>query len=67
MTNALLVLALIATLAAALWLAFEGNAVFALPLVVVFAGLVRTLIRRSTRRGITPAEVEPPAHEDPRR
>jgi membrane protein implicated in regulation of membrane protease activity len=64
MTNILLGLAAIATLAASLWLAFENNAVVALPLAIVFAGLVRTLVRRSTRRGITPAEVAPPPHDD---
>ena len=64
MTSILLGIAAIATLAASIWLAFENNAVMALPLAVVFAGLVRTLVRRMTRRGITPAEVEPPPHED---
>jgi len=67
MTNALLVAAMLATLSAALWLAFEGNAVMALPLAVVFAGLLRFLVRRSGRRGITPAEVEPPSHDEPPR
>ncbi|MGE7469962.1 hypothetical protein ACQKLX_11005 [Bosea sp. NPDC003192] len=64
MTNLLLALAAVATLAASLWLAFENNAVMALPLAIVFAGLVRTLVRRSTRRGITPAEVAPTPHDD---
>lgn len=65
MTNILLVLALLATLWAAIWLAATGNAAMALPLVIVFAGLVRTLIRRwSGRRGITPAEVAPPSHDE---
>lgn len=64
MTNILLVVAMIATLAASIWLALEGSAVLALPLVIVFAGLVRTLVRRAGRRGITPAEVAPPPHDD---
>ncbi|CAN7466925.1 hypothetical protein [Bosea sp. LjRoot237] len=64
MTNILLILGIIATLAASLWLAFEDRAVLALPLVIVFAGLVRTLVRRSGRRGITPAELAPPPHDD---
>lgn len=64
MTSILLGIAAVATLAGSIWLAFENNAVMALPLAVVFAGLVRTLVRRMTRRGITPAEVEPPPHKD---
>lgn len=66
MTNALLVLAMVATLAVAIWLALEDNAALALPLVIVFAGLVRAMVRRTGRRGITPAEMEPPSHEDRR-
>ena len=64
MTSILLGLAAVATLAASIWLAFDNNAVMALPLAIVFAGLVRTLVRRTTRRGITPAEVAPPPHDD---
>lgn len=64
MTSILLGLAAMATLAASIWLAFENNAVMALPLAIVFAGLLRTLVRRTTRRGITPAEVAPPPHDD---
>lgn len=64
MTNILLILGIIATLAASLWLAFEDRAVLAPPLVIVLAGLVRTLVRRSGRRGITPAELAPPPHDD---
>lgn len=64
MTNILLIIGIVATLAAAIWLAFEDKAVLALPLVIVFAGLVRTLVRRLGRRGITPAEVAPPPHDD---
>ncbi|MCP4565219.1 MAG: hypothetical protein GY873_17540 [Bosea sp.] len=59
MTNILLIAGIIATLAASIWLALEGSAALALPLVIVFAGLVRTLVRRTGRRGITP-----PAHDD---
>lgn len=64
MTNILLIAGIIATLAASLWLALEGSAALALPLVIIFAGLVRTLVRRMGRRGITPAEVAPPSHDD---
>jgi len=66
MTNILLIAGIIATLAASIWLALEGNAALALPLVIVFAGLVRTLVRRTGRRGITPAEMAPPTHDDRR-
>ncbi|HEV2513079.1 hypothetical protein [Bosea sp. (in: a-proteobacteria)] len=52
MTNILLVVATIATLATSIWLALEGSAVLALPLVIVLAGLVRTLVRRAGRRGL---------------
>jgi membrane protein implicated in regulation of membrane protease activity len=66
MTNLLLVVAAIATLAGSIWLALEDSAALALPLVIVFAGLLRTIVRRFGRRGITPAEVAPPSHEEPR-
>lgn len=66
MTSLLLVTAAIATLAGSIWLALEGSAALALPLVIVFAGLVRTIVRRLGRRGITPAEVAPPSHDEPR-
>lgn len=61
-----LALSMLATVATALWLAFEGNAVMALPLVIVFAGLLRTFVRRSRRRGITPAEIAPHSPEQTR-
>jgi hypothetical protein len=64
MTNTWLILAMLGTFATAVWLAIDGYAVAALPLAVVFAGLLRFLIRRSGRRGITPAEIEPPPHDD---
>lgn len=54
MTNLLLVVAMIATLAASFRLALEGIAVLALPLVIIFAGL----------SGITPAEIALPPHDD---
>lgn len=66
MTNALLTLAMLVTVAAAIWLALEGNAVTALPLAVVCAGLLSFMVRRGRRRGITPAEIEPPRHDDTR-
>ncbi|MGX1790990.1 hypothetical protein ACWIGM_29860 [Bosea sp. NPDC055332] len=64
MTNILLAIGILATLAASIWLAFEDSAALAVPLVIVFAGLLRTLVRRLGRRGITPAEVAPPSHDD---
>ncbi len=64
MTSILLIAGIIATLAASIWLALEGSAALALPLVIIFAGLVRTLVRRTGRRGITPAEMAPPTHDD---
>jgi membrane protein implicated in regulation of membrane protease activity len=64
MTNILLIAGIIATLAASIWLALEGSAALALPLVIIFAGLVRTLVRRAGRRGITPAEMAPPTLDD---
>lgn len=57
MVTLFIALAMLATVATALWLAFDGNAVMALPLAIVFAGLLRTLVRRSRRLGITPAEI----------
>mgnify|MGYP001807912645 CR=1 FL=1 len=44
------ILALIGSIALTLWLAFSDGAIFALPLVVVIAGLVRHLIRLWTGR-----------------
>jgi membrane protein implicated in regulation of membrane protease activity len=64
MVTILLVIAMLATVATALWLAFEGNAVMALPLAIVFAGLLRAVVRRSRRRGITPGEIAPRGPED---
>ncbi|WP_332685178.1 hypothetical protein [Bosea sp. (in: a-proteobacteria)] len=66
MVTILLAVSMLATVATALWLAFEGNAVMALPLAVVLAGLLRTMVRRSRRRGITPAEIEPRSPEQMR-
>ena len=64
MTNILLIVGMVATFAASIWLALDDNAALALPLVIIFAGLLRTLVRRSGRRGITPAEVAAPPHDD---
>lgn len=65
MVTLFIALAMLATVATALWLTFDGNAVMALPLAIVFAGLLRTLVRRSRRLGITPAEIakRPPERE----
>lgn len=53
--------ALLGTMALALWLAFSDSAIFALPLVVVIAGLVRHLIRQWTGRRYRVADLERPA------
>lgn len=55
------ILALLGSIALALWLAFSDSAVFALPLVVVIAGLVRHLIRLWTGRRYRVADLERPA------
>lgn len=41
MTDVILALPAVATLAASIWLAFDNNAVMALPLAIVFAELAR--------------------------
>lgn len=40
----------------AVWLALDGNAVMALPLVVIVAALVRTLVRAVRGKQFRPAE-----------
>lgn len=57
MADIRIVVASIAALAATICLAFEDKAVLAMPLVIVFAELVRTLVRRMGRCRITPAAV----------
>ncbi|HEY5796748.1 MAG TPA: hypothetical protein VIU82_17190 [Bosea sp. (in: a-proteobacteria)] len=54
-------LALIATIGLTLWLAFSDSAIFALPLVVVIAGLVRHIIRLWTGRRYRVADLAHPS------
>lgn len=53
-------LALFGSIGLALWLAFSDSAIFALPLVVVIAGLVRHMIRLWTGRRYRAADLERP-------
>lgn len=55
------ILALLGTAGLALWLAFSDSAIFALPLVVIVAGLVRHLIRQGTGRRYRVSDIERPA------
>jgi hypothetical protein len=55
--------AALGTLALALWLAATDNAVMALPLVVVIAGLVRSFVRQLTGKHIHPSDMTSPRHE----
>ena len=55
------ILALLCTSGLALWLAFSDSAIYALPLVVIVAGLVRHLIRQWTGRRYRVSDFEPSA------
>jgi membrane protein implicated in regulation of membrane protease activity len=55
--------AALGTLALALWLAVTDNAVMALPLVVVIAGLVRSFVRQLMGKHIHPSDMASPRHE----
>lgn len=66
MTLVLLAISMLATVATALWLAFDGNAVMALPLAIVFAGPLRPMARKAGRGGITAAEIASPSHDETR-
>ncbi len=57
------VLMLIASVGLALWLALTDAAIYALPLVVVAAGLARTIVRRVQGRHITAANVTLPERD----
>lgn len=52
----LLVLGIVVSCGLAIWLALDGNAVIALPLVIVVAALVRTLVRVINGKHFRPAE-----------
>ena len=52
----LLVLGIALCCGLAIWLALDGNAVMALPLVVIVAALVRTLVRSIKGRKFRPAD-----------
>ena len=52
----LLVIGIAASCGVAIWLALDGNAVMALPLAVVVAALVRTLMRIINGKQFRPAD-----------
>jgi hypothetical protein len=52
----LLVLGIVVSCGLAIWLALDGNAVMALPLVVIVGALVRTLARIINGKHFRPAE-----------
>ena len=52
----LLVLGIVVSCGLAIWLALEGNAVIALPLVIVVGALVRTLVRVINGKRFRPAD-----------
>lgn len=52
----LLVLGIAVCCGLAIWLAQDGNAVMALPLVIIVAALVRTLVRSVSGRRFRPGE-----------
>lgn len=52
----LLVIGIAVSCGLAIWLALDGNAVMALPLVVVVAALVRTLVRVIKGKQFRPAD-----------
>lgn len=52
----LLVLGIVMSCGLAIWLALDGNAVIALPLVIIVGALVRTLVRVINGKNFRPAE-----------
>jgi len=56
MMKLVLVIGIAVSCGLAIWLALEGNAVMALPLVIVVAALVRTLVRIVNGKHFRPAE-----------
>lgn len=52
----LLVLGIVMSCGLAIWLALDGNAVIALPLVIIVGALVRTLVRVINGKHFRPAE-----------
>ena len=57
------VLMLIGSVGLAIWLALEDAAIYALPLVIVAAGLARTIVRQAQGRHITAANVTLPERD----
>lgn len=53
-------LMLIGSVCLAIWLALTGAAIYALPLVIIAAGLARTIVRQAQGRRITVADVTLP-------
>ncbi|MCO5092721.1 hypothetical protein [Bosea sp. (in: a-proteobacteria)] len=60
----LLALGIAASCGLAIWLALDGNAVIALPLVIVVGALVRALVRIVRGKHFRPAET--PIAQDPK-
>ena len=54
------VLMLIGSIGLAIWLALTGAGIYALPLVIIAAGLARTIVRRAQGRRIVVADVTLP-------
>ncbi|PZO04591.1 MAG: hypothetical protein DCF30_00455 [Hyphomicrobiales bacterium] len=54
------VLLLTGSVGLAIWLALTGAGIYALPLVIIAAGLTRTIVRRAQGRRIAVADVTLP-------
>ena len=57
------VLMLIGSIGLAIWLAITGAGIYALPLVMIIAGLARMVVRRAQGRRITVADVALRRHD----
>ena len=57
------VLMLIGSIGLAIWLALTGAGIYALPLVIIAAGLARTIVRRAQGRRIVVADVTMPERD----
>lgn len=58
------ILGIVVSLAIALWLALTGNAVYALPLAVVIAALLRLVVRSATGKRFRAADMPGPDRRD---
>ena len=57
------VLMLIGSIGLAIWLALTGAGIYALPLVIIAAGLARMIVRRAQGRRIVVADVTLPERD----